>query len=257
MRYIQNLNINFIEYHEKLSYFQKIKIKKIYFQYSNYDKNRDRYESVFRIKKILLDTNSKNILCNMIIEYCQKNKINDYLEGEDFFIKHASNSWCIYYARKVIKSRWLKIENKIFSKVKSTFDYVSFFKIPPNPLIIKKISESSLYSYKYCRDVVKDRVIELEDSILKNHQTSFFYFKYILKKNWDNNQNIKNEIEKSILNNFYYTKKYIETYKRKFNKIYEEDFYKVLETDFFMIFNKYKNDQRFNHLKRDLHFKKK
>lgn len=255
MKYIQSFNINFIDYHENLPYFEKIKVGRYYFKYPDYVKNLTRYENIFKNKKLHLDINAKSILCNMIITYCDLYKIQIYPEGENFFIKYASNNWCVFYAKKIIKSRWLKAEHKIFSKVRSTYDYVYFFKIPRDSKIIKKISESSLYSYKYCKNIIKDRVKELEDSILKSNNASFLYFKNVLKKNWDNNQDIKSKFEKAIVNNFSYVRKYMEiTYKRKFNKIYEDDFYVILERDFIIIYDKYKNDHR---LKILFHFKKK
>ena len=255
MKYIQSFNINFIDYHENLPYFEKIKVGRYYFKYPDYVKNRTKYENIFKNKKLLLNINTKNVLCNMIITYCEFSKIQSYPEGEDFFIKYASNDWCVFYAKKIIKSRWLEAEHKIFSKVRSTYDYVYFFKIPRDSKITKKISESSIYSYKYCKNIIKDRVKELENSILKSDYSSFLYFKNVLKKNWNNNQDIKLELEKAICNNFSYVKKYMEgTYKRKFNKIYENDFYMILERDFIIIHNKYKNDHR---LKMLFHFKKK
>jgi hypothetical protein len=82
-----------------------------------------------------------------------------------------------YYARYVIKGRWLVAE----------------------PIILRNVPRS----YEYAREVIKDRWPEAEFGITKESYVAFWYAHDVIKGRWP-------EGEYSILRDSYYANKYAE-----------------------------------------------
>jgi len=91
--------------------------------------------------------------CEDEIEKLYKfNSIEEALEDEE------ASFWCYWYAREVLKDRWIEAES-----------------------IIIKDAE---YAYLYARDVLKDRWIEAESLFMKSAIYAYLYAKIIIKDRW-------------------------------------------------------------------------
>ena len=91
---------------------------------------------------------------------CQKeiDIIKKFNSWEEVVEHEKAAYWFHWYARNVIKDRWIEAE--------------------------EYIKKNPRWAYYYAQDVIKDRWIEAEEYIMKDPHWAYCYAQYVIKDRW-------------------------------------------------------------------------
>jgi hypothetical protein len=120
-----------------------------------------------------------------------ENPNHEHKSGYEFIIKKDPH-WAAYYAKYIIKGRWIEAEEEYIKKDSRSAYYYAIHVIKGRWLEAEEYIKNDPYSaYYYARDVIKGRFPEAEEYIKKDPKYAYYYARnvpevFILwEKFWD------------------------------------------------------------------------
>ena len=105
--------------------------------------------------------------------------------GEKRVLKHKKLAeWFCWYAKYVIKGRWVEAEEAIAKGAFRSYRYARDVIKGPWPEGETVIAKDAFWSYLYAKDVIKGRWLGGEEAIAKDAFWSYQYARYVIKGRW-------------------------------------------------------------------------
>jgi len=111
--------------------------------------------------------------------------------------------WACWYARDIIKGRWLEAEPIIAKSPTWAYNYARDVIKGEWPEAEPFIAKSPTWAYNYARDVIKGRWPEAEPIIMRDPKWAHFYARDVIKGRWP-------EAEPIIMSDSWWAREYVQ-----------------------------------------------
>ena len=113
-----------------------------------------------------------------------ENPNHEHKSGYEFIIKKDPH-WAAYYAKYIIKGRWIEAEEEYIKKDSRSAYYYAIHVIKGRWLEAEEyIKKDPIYAYWYAENIIKGRWIEAEEIIKNDPESAYNYAIHVIKGRW-------------------------------------------------------------------------